>query len=836
MKDQCIQAVARAAGRALTQAEIKGIEDRIRGNLRQLATKDRQQFLGMSDAARLQEAAKMASDQMVAEAVKKKQRIAKQIQVHDTLQNYIASRTARGETGMKALERVLAFDPDGKSHFESVESKTQGIFLDAMRNLTDLFEQSKGAFFGLMQDRAGVEAIVRELHGEDSGVPEAKQAAKAFHDTAEALRKQFNDVGGKVGRLEDWGMPQTHSQDRVFKAGKTDWIAKIFAKLDRERYVNEDGTLMDDTQLVHFLGNAWESIAWGGINKIEPGKPNGNGMRANTGAESRQIHFKDADAYMAYQAEFGGKSLYDTLVGHVKSISKDIALVEKLGPNPNLTFEFFRDKALKDTVAAGENPGKANNAAVTLTGLYDFLAGRTPPVANEAMARRFDTLRNWMIASRMGSAVIGSLSDEGTMVLTAKINNLPVVQMWRNELTAMNLANQAELRQARRAGLAWESAIAGMNRWGQDNLGPSMSAKLASTTVKLSGLAAITDVRKRAFGITMMDAIGKLTRDKDLAQLDAADHRILLAKGITDEHWAVWRAAETEAWNGTNSTVLTPAAIYAVPDAALAHLQGDPVALRREAAQMLVGAVDEEINMAVITPGLRERYALGGALQRGTWKGELARSVALFKTFPWAMITRHWARGLEMQSTGGKAAYLATFIGMTSIMGAVSLELNELLNGRDPRALAGKGAMKTGMAAMLKGGGLGLYGDFLFSEATQHQQNGPVAAMLGPLAGLVENSMGLTQGNLVKWSQGKKTNFGADAVQFIRSNTPFANIWYAKAALDHLIFQRLQEEFSPGYLSRMQSRAQQQFGQQFWWRPGTTAPQRAPEMSRALGK
>jgi hypothetical protein len=838
MKEQCIEAVTRAAGRALSAAEIKGIEDRIRGNLRQLAIKDRAKFLGMSEAQRLQEAARLAADQMVADAVLKKERVAKQIQVHDVIDNYLQSRVNAGEDGIKALRRTLVFSPDGKGRIESVESKTQGVFLDAMRNLTDMFEQGKGAFFGLLQDRAGVEAIVRELHGEDTGVPGAKESAKAFKDTAEALRKQFNDAGGNIGRLEDWGMPQTHDQSAVLKATKEGWIAKVFGKLDRDRYVNEDGSVMTDPQLTDFLGNAWESIAWGGINKIEPGKFQGSGMRANQGAESRQIHFKDADSYIAYQQEFGNRSLYDTIVGHVKSIAKDIALVEKLGPNPNATFAFFRDKMLKESVEKGMDPGKANKEALTATGLYDFVAGRMAPVADEGLAAKFDTLRNWMIASRMGSAVVGSLSDEGTMALTAKVNNLPVTQLWRNELTAMNLANRTELGQARRAGLAWESAISGMNRWGQDNLGPSMSAKLANTTIRASGLSALTDVRKRAFGITMMDGIGKLTREKEtLAALDEHDNRILLSKGITEEHWAVWRAAEPENWNGGNHTVLTPAAVYRVPDEAIAHL-GDPAVLRRDAAQMLVGAVDEEINMAVITPGLEDRFQLGGAIQRGTWKGELARSVVLFKSFPWAMISRHWARGLAQDTTSSKAAYIATFVGLTTLMGGVALQINEMLQGKDPRNMdpTEKGGIRTGMAAMLKGGGLGLYGDFLFSEATQHQQNGPVASLLGPVAGLVENVMGLTQGNMVQAGQGKKTNAGAEAVQFVRSNTPFANLWYAKAALDHLIFQQLQEELSAGYNARMQRKALQTTGQSFWWQPGTTAPQRAPDLGATVGQ
>ena len=45
---------------------------------------------------------------------------------------------------------------------------------------------------------------------------------------------------------------------------------------------------------------------------------------------------------------------------------------------------------------------------------------------------------------------------------------------------------------------------------------------------------------------------------------------------------------------------------------------------------------------------------------------------------------------------------------------------------------------------MLKGGSLGIYGDFLFSEATQHGQS-PVASVMGPVIGLGESMFNLTR-------------------------------------------------------------------------------------------
>jgi hypothetical protein len=134
---------------------------------------------------------------------------------------------------------------------------------------------------------------------------------------------------------------------------------------------------------------------------------------------------------------------------------------------------------------------------------------------------------------------------------------------------------------------------------------------------------------------------------------------------------------------------------------------------------------------------------------------------------------------------------------------------------------------------MLKGGSLGIYGDFLFSDATQHGGS-PLATLEGPVLGEVEDMFNLTQGNIMKTMQGKPTHTGADLVKMVKGNLPGASLWYAKGALDHLIFQRLQEYFSPGYLSSMRARARQQFGQTYWWDPGDPTPDRAPDLSAAV--
>lgn len=836
MRPECILAVAKAIGRELTKPEADGIEQRITRNMRAQAKADPQAFLGMSEAERLRTAAQTAAQELIGEAQLKQQRVALTMIAHDRIQNHITAQQAKGIDNLESLDRVLAFHADGKSNFMSVESQSNAIHDDAVRRILGTMEASNPKWFGLFENKEGVHAIIKEIFGEDSGNAAAKLGAKQWKEVTTTLRERFNRSGGDVGQLDDWGMPHHHSQMMVAKAGREKWIADIMPMLNREHYFNPDGTPMTDVQLHQFLSEAWKTIKSGGANKLEPGKFAGSGARANRGSASRQIHFKDADSYIKYQQAYGERSLFEVLLGHIDSVSKDIALVETLGPNPDNTFRFFRDQAVRDYAnSEGADTGKIENRAVDSENLYNIVAGRSLPVASKHLAESFDTLRSWLVASRLGSSVITSFSDEATMQLTAKINNLPAMQLFANELAALNKLNKMEERLANRAGLGLRVMTASLNRFGQEGLRTGFSKRLASTVLRVSGLNALTEARRRAFGVTMMSSIGSVVKEHSaLGKLDAMDHRILLSKGITEADFKVWKLAQQEDWGGGNNTMLTPESIYRIPDKTLSKL-GDPVRLREQAATKLLAAIREETDMAIIEPGAKERAMTGANLQRGTWKGELTKSFFLFKSFPLAMVTKHLVRGWNMPNRGGRAAYLAPLLAGTTVLGMASLQVNELLNGRDPRKLAGEDAGKTWLAAALKGGSLGIYGDFLFSQSTQYGQS-PVASVMGPVVGLGEDMFNLTQGNLLQMAKGQDTHVGAEAVKFVRGNLPGASLWYTKAALDHLVFHQLQEYFSPGYLANMRSRAQREFGQKYYWEPGEVMPDRAPDFGAAIGQ
>lgn len=845
MRPECIKAVTEAIGRPLTQAEIQGIEDRLRRNMQQLAQTD-PAWQSKSTSDRFMDGAAKSAEELIHEQHLKKRRVALTILAHDRIASYMKKFPGRP---LEGLDRMLAFSADGKSGIQSIESASNAIRDESLSRMLDVIDQTKGKFMGLFQDEAGNLALVRELHGQDSGSATAKAAAKQFKDVAEHLRQRFNRAGGDIGLLEDWSMPRDHSQARVAKdQGK--WVNDHITWANREKYLKEDGSRMNDQELTDFLNHAWVTLATGGVNKLEPGRASGNGMRANRGSESRQIHYKDAESFIAAQQAYGDRSLLELLTGHIDKAARDIALVEALGPNPNNQVRYFLDSGMKSTVEADPRSfDKTLQHRRKIERLYEEVAGTRPPPVSAALANGFDTYRALNVASRLGSAVITSITDEGTIALTAAVNGMPIMKVFANEIRQLNPLDAADRRQAQRAGLGLNQLMGTLTRWGADGLGSTeqisgrvakFSQTAASKVMQASGLTALTSGRQRAFGVVMLDTIGDMTRRFErLADLEASDRKRLSGQGITDTDWAVWRLAEPEDWRGSGDTVLTANSIYKIDDAALAGLaesnRTTPQRLRDQAATRLLGSVLDETNMAVIEPGARERSIAKGGSERGTWKGELTRSFFQFKSFSIAMLMRHIGRGMAQEGGWGKARYIAALVASTTVMGGMAIQLSEIASGRDPKDITDDGkwgvpGLRFGLASFLKGGALGLYGDFLFSDTSQGGGS-PLASIGGPIAGDLEQIFKLKDNA----ADGEVNQTGAKLIRLAKSHLPAANLWYTKAAVDHMIFNQLQEHFSPGYLARMRARARTEFKQSYWWDPQASAPERGPNLGAALG-
>lgn len=85
-------------------------------------------------------------------------------------------------------------------------------------------------------------------------------------------------------------------------------------------------------------------------------------------------------------------------------------------------------------------------------------------------------------------------------------------------------------------------------------------------------------------------------------------------------------------------------------------------------------------------------------------------------------------------------------------------------------------------------------------------------------------------------SEGKDTHLAANLINMAKGFIPGQNLWYTKAATDHIIFQNAQEQLSPGYLANMRANSMRNFKQDWWWSPGEMTPDRAPDVANAIGR
>jgi hypothetical protein len=842
MRDECIAAVEDILGRSVSGREADRIEKAVKLHMRLLAQKDTAAWLQLPFDDRLAQAAQAAADDMVNELKRKQMQVNLQINAHDRIDSWLNKHLdnlpdkATAKDYVKALSDILAFNSKG-NEISSVESTTNAIRNEAMGRLTDLWGSVGTKFFGLFESKAGLRDLIMELFDEHSGNPDAAAGAQAWKEVTDGLRERFNRAGGNIGKLEAWHLPQAWNAHKVGAVELDQFISDFLGALDRTKYLHEDGGRMTDDEISQeILAKVYDTIITDGGNKRGLTEPTSLGIIADRNAAHRALFFKDSDSYLEVQAKYGMASPWAAMTGHISRISRDTALLEVLGPNAEQTFKYFNDQTTTD--ARRIYPGQMNQAEAGKAfnqALYDYVSGSTR-VVNQNVADAMQAFRNWETATKLGKVVLTALGDEAGMAATAFANGAP---FWTGTLPRefVLMASSSARAAARDSGFGINTMISGLNRFGLEDFGGSavgvagqaadVTGKIANSVLKLSFAEKMWDLRRQALSSVLSSYLGRWTREVPLlSDLNGADRGILERKGITQEVWDTWRMAQPEDQGPLARTVLTPRSIYEIPDSQLAPL-GNPATLKRKAATSLMSHILEEVGMGVMDTGARERVSLTLGTQAGSVGGELTRGVMLFKSFSASMIMKHYARADAMPTGTDKATYYATLVAIGMLAGAVAGQIRHLINGENPANMADP---RFWMESMMRGGGLGFYGEFLWNEMSSHDTS-LLAGVGGPLVSEAEGLWKNTGGALIKYARGDKQDLAGNAIRQVSANVPYANMWYTSAAFNRLIWGQLQELANPGYLDRMQERARRARDADWWWDPHDPLPQSPPNLS-----
>lgn len=792
----------------------------------------------------LLEASTKTADLLAKGAAKKALDARLQIAAAQRFQGYADGQRPLHATVLESLRNWLASNPAlGRAGVQSIDNRAAALMRTYQQTyLKALDAVGEGAFtFTEKADR--FEKFLRAVFGEDVGDAKLMDAARAWNDMNKGLWSEFQAVGGKGEALERY-FPQSSDAERLMwpQRGVKDakgerWTKFIGPLLDRARYKNLDGTPMSDAEFEEFLSHAFDTLVTGGAYKGT--RPELRGLTGRHAA-ARQLHFKDAPSWLAYHRQYGRSSPFDMMGSHIRRMTMDIALLEGLGPNARGQLEAIIEAEAErlGSVRANELAPLFRLQSMEVRNLYEYMAGnieRQPPATTalgRAVQKGFDTAYH-LARGLLGMSGISSATDWATMLATSYAWHGKPLAALRDTFKAMDLARKQHLKDGRyklwiqNSGIAADVFRDTLGRFSGEFSSDSWAARVSDWQMRLTLLPYFTRVRKQAWNTIVSNNIGKMTRDLPWGRLNKNDHRVLMHYGIDEATWDIWRLADTRA-EGFGETLLDVNAIDAIPDNKLPAL-GDPAKAKRDAKLALLAVIHGEEQMAVVEPGTRQRAAFAKVGQMPYGAGYFATAFLQFKQFPFAVLVNHMNRALSLPGKQ-RGAYLAGLAVTATMLGAYVVQAQNVLKGKDmqemdPSTEAGR---KFWANAFIKGGTLGIFGDFVYGTQTQNDQS-PVEVLLGPIGGY------LTQAaeTMVASAHGEWEEASKHAIKLARDITPTTKLFYLRAAWDHYVFDQLQEASNPGYLARMQQRAYSRYGTQWWWEPGTAAPQRAPEMSES---
>lgn len=296
--------------------------------------------------------------------------------------------------------------------FPSIEGRYRALRGGADATMAAVIERFESRTGFDRPGRAELGNVVREAFGEDTGDAAAKMLAAAWSEAAEDMRLRFNAAGGSIGKIDRWGMPQSHDAAAVRAAGRDAWTAYVLPRLDRERMIDDvTGQPMTEARLVATLREAWESISTNGLNAPLVSERTGMAALAKRRSNGRFLVFRNADAWMEYQAQFGDADPFSSMMGHLDELARDTAQMQILGPNPSAQWAWLktaaqREAALEEAAGAKGALDAAASFISTADDMVGHFAGSLAMPVNSRLAQFGASARAYVTSAGLGSSII----------------------------------------------------------------------------------------------------------------------------------------------------------------------------------------------------------------------------------------------------------------------------------------------------------------------------------------------------------------------------------------------------------------------------------------------
>lgn len=672
---------------------------------------------------------------------------------------------------------------------------------------------------------------------EVSGSDKAFEFAKAIHglyNNIFALKKAYNPF---MERLDQYITKQTHDRVKVSATDKATWVQDAMTAFGQGSFPELH---YPEKEMV--FGSIYDRIKDGSYGTVtddsESDKfitvkgPGGNIQKKMS--RSRSLIANDADALYEYNQKYGQGNLSETMLRVMQNASKDIALLEKFGPNPKGVYEgiFQRAKA----ASSSEDRVLLDQKKRYLDRLFDTATGVTDVPAQTTAARIVQGALNMEYASKGGMALIRSqldLANAASLVrgLNGKnvfVNGAEIGAAYAKHMVEIVGAkgNPEVLREAMEPLLLFSTSFrsALMDHLGGENGKPGITARIAEGIGKVSGMQAHVDALRLATGSVIANHFGKLA-DTPHAELTGRMKQGLLRYGIGEHEWNTIRAGVTD-WNAFEDDIpaerrkqLDATGIRSIPDEHIADYltrsgqsektpSEQAIFLARKQLEYKFGTlINEHADLAVVHVGTRQRTFMYQGTTADDPMGMLLRLTAQFKGAALTQaetVKRSYYSGEGLKGDWSGTAQHVIMLLFISGLGIWARNFIHRQEYEDPST--GKFALDVAVGS----GAAGLWGDSFLHVAKKDRLGDMLTEAGKGMAGPVLSdaaTLGLSGVEFAKAETGigkasKKealNNMGRTAAGLV----PGQNLLWSTAAFNWYMADGLKSFLGDGYLSHL---------------------------------
>lgn len=455
------------------------------------------------------------------------------------------------DTPLESLRAQLVQDP--RASAQDIPDLATNVITETNKlrgMLSNYASELEPGFTGLTRGLAAWDDVGRARFGESVSDPRIQKMSDRIGEVQDVARARLRAGGSNVKDLRKYNLPQQWNAAKMRAKGdidvaKSNFINKVEPNLSKSLMVNGLGRQLTTQERRELLSNVWNTALGVGDDSRLVGATG----HVTTGYKaSRALHFDTYQQWKDVFDQFGQGDVPSAIIGHIDDMAREIALVDKLGPNYNATYEVLEART-------GSEKGKtlfsflASNRA-----LFNDSKGSFDPIHSVLAANIGRTVRSITNIVRLPLSGITTVADQATTLRQIQLLGGSykeyVFPHLVNILTPFGSKDSTEI--AAHLGYGMDIKVQGarreftrhMTERSADSIGSNFLEQAEHASFNVSGTNRFTRLNKRDSALDFNRIIAK-EAGKPLGDVSAEVKYYLDQYNIGSKEWDTIRATAT---------------------------------------------------------------------------------------------------------------------------------------------------------------------------------------------------------------------------------------------------------------------------------------------------